>query len=271
MLLRERLIHFALVFVILLSFTGCLTFETFITVRPDGSGTVVQTFILTSEMLQMALMFGGEEGAEFCDEEDLVAEAAKMGEGVQYVSSEPIDEDESIGCRAVFAFDDINNLLINYTPEDQMPSGMTEDAPDPEEEDTAQQDLVTFQFDPGSPSTLVVKMDHAPPSEAQDTDETPVDSTQRAQEMMMIREMFEGARMALLLEIEGSIEETNASFVDGNNITLMDIDFDKMLEDEENLALLIDTKPETTEDMKALMQQVEGIKIETEDVTIRFD
>ena len=197
--LRRRLGMYALGAAMLLSLTGCMTFETLIKLKRDGSGTIEQTFIFTSEMIRMALMFGGDDGGpiELCNEEDLAEEAAAMGEGVRLISSEAINDEEALGCHAVFAFDDINTLRVEFNPENQMPDGLTNEAPDAEtpDEETDAEDFVTFNFDPGNPATLVVTMNQDFEPE-QDEEEQPddepsaADSTQRAQEMAMMREVF---------------------------------------------------------------------------------
>ena len=153
----------------LVCFTGCLTFETLITVRDDGSGTIEMVFALSGPMLDMITSLAGNES--LCDEENLQEEASKMGEGVRLSSAEPIDEDGRKGCRAFYDFDDINQLTINQNPGDQMPSGMASDEP------TAPEDVVTFSFTPGSPATLVVNLPQDFQDNTPDEDPTPVDST----------------------------------------------------------------------------------------------
>ena len=277
---RSRLLLYPLMTALLLSLTGCLTFESIIKLKRDGSGTVEQTFIFTSEMLRMALLFGGDDGGpvELCDQEDLAEQAASMGEGVSLLSSEAIDDGDAIGCRAIFAFDDINTLNVSFNPGDQMPGGMAAEEPDAEttDEDAEDVDFISFRFDPGSTATLTVTMDQDPNDEA-NTEEPPpfdaaaIDSTARLQQMQMMREMFKGARLAILLDIEGEIKETDASFRDGNRITLMEMDFDKLLEDEESLEKLVAADPQNTDEMRALIEDTEGVKQETNEVfTVKF-
>ena len=279
--LRSRLLLYPLVTAMLLSLTGCLTFETIIKLNRDGSGTVEQTFLFTSEMLRMALLFGGDDGgpAELCNEEELAEQAASMGEGVHLASAEAINDGDALGCRAIFAFDDINTLNVSFNPEDQMPAGMTAGEPDadPSDEGAETDDFISFRFNPGRTATLTVTMDQDPGhDEAGAEEESPfaaadADSTARLQQMQMMREMFKGAYLAILLDVEGTIKETDASFHDGNRITLMEMDFDKLLENEESLEKLAAADPQNTDEMKALMEDIEGVKLETnETFTVRF-
>lgn len=273
---RHRTPALLLVTALLFCCTGCFTFETIVRINPDGSGTLEQTFSLTSEILQMAMMFGDEDSEPpgLCEEDKLREEATTMGAGVRLVSSEAIEEDERMGCKAVYAFDDINTLNVNLSPEDQMSDALGSDA-DMEEETTDEADFITFRFDEGSPSTLVVLMDQSPKDEdaqnqpAEDT--TPVDDEQRTQQMQMMRQMFKGGRLAISLELAGTIAQTNATYREGGHITLFEIDFDRLLEDDEQLLLLTEANPKNPDEIKALLEDVDGIKIETnEEVTIRF-
>ena len=127
-------------------------------------------------------------------------------------------------------------------------------------------------FTPGSPATLVINLPQDFQDNNPDEDPTAVDSTQGEQQLAMMREMLEGARIHMALAIEGAITETNASYVDGNRITLIDIDFDLLLEDEEQLELLSNANPQTASEIKALLEGVDGIKVETtEEIIVRFE
>lgn len=251
-----------LIIAALMCFTGCLTFETLINVRRDGSGTVETVFTLSGPMLDMITSFAGDQG--LCDEDQLREEASKMGEGVRLTSAEPIEEGDKQGCRAFYAFDDINRLQISQNPGDQMPSGMTPDEQTPTEE------VITFSFTPGSPASLVMTL----PQDFEDNkpEENAPDTTMREQQMAMMREMLEGARIEMALEVEGDITETNASYHDGNRLTLIEIDFDQLLEDEVQLKRLSDASPQTATEVKALLEGVTGIKMETnEEIRVRFE
>ena len=105
-----------------------------------------------------------------------------------------------------------------------------------------------------------------------DEDPTAVDSTQGEQQLAMMREMLEGARIHMSVAVEGAITETNASYHNGNRTTLIEIDFDRLLEDEEQLERLSDANPQTTAEVKALLEGIDGIKIETgEEIRVRFE
>lgn len=255
----------ALVLVALFALTGCLTVDTLITLRKDGSGTVETTFNLTGEMLDMIAQLTGD--TELCDEEALREDAAKMGEGVALTEVESLEEEGMRGCRALYTFKDINKVRISQNPSEQVPADMTTAAQDAEEE------VIRFSFTPGNPATLVIRM---PLNINESTDpaatNAPADSTQREMQMAMFREMFKDARIHMAVEVDGTITETNATYREGNRFVLVEMDFDTLLQDEEKLGRLVDANPSNPAEVKTLLEGVEGIKLETnEAVRIQFN
>ncbi|HMB90199.1 MAG TPA: hypothetical protein VKP65_05085 [Rhodothermales bacterium] len=267
---RQRLVLLCLLPALCL-LTGCFTFETLIKLNPDGSGTVEQVFSIHGPMLEMLAFFADEDGnlPDLCDDESLQTEAANLGEGVLLTSSERIQEENQMGCHAFYAFDDINMLTIDQDPGAKMPEGADMEADDEGEEDDGQH--VTFSFTPGSPATLTILM----PQEFEgtpDDDEALADSSQRAMQMQMMREMLQGAKMTLSLQVAGTIAETNATYRDGSTINLMTADFDELLADEGQLTLLMDSNPQSLDEVEALLENISGIEMETQDeVQVRFE
>jgi hypothetical protein len=94
----------------------------------------------------------------------------------------------------------------------------------------------------------------------------------------MAKKMFKGMRFCIALEMIGNIVETNATFREGNVITLVDMDFGALVEDAEKLGASSEKlqrlgakKPETVEEMKALMKQFPGFRMElNREVTVKF-
>lgn len=267
--LRQRLL---LLFMLpaLCLLTGCFTFETLITLNPDGSGTVEQVFAIQGPMLEMLAFFADESGnpPDLCDEASLEAEAKSFGAGVVLTSAERIEEATRRGCHAFYTFADINTLTIDQDPGSKMPDGAgPEDEPAMEDEEGQS---VTFSFDPGSPATLTVMMPQEFENPPSDTDAM-ADSSEKAMQMEMMKGMLEGAKMTLSLRVAGDIVSTNATYREGETINLMRVDFDELLADEDQLALLIDSNPQSLDEVKVLLEQISGIEMETqEEVQVRF-
>lgn len=248
--------------------TGCFTFETIINLNPDGSGTVEQVFSIHGPMLEMMAFFADESGnlPDLCDEASLETEAENFGEGVVLTSAERIEEENQRGCHARYAFDDINTLTIDQDPGAKMPDGGEMENAEDEEEDGQ---TVRFSFTPGAPATLTILM----PQEFEAAPEdAAVDSSQRDMQLQMMREMLQGAKMTLSIQVAGPIAETNATYRNGSTISLMKMDFDEVLADEGQLALLMDSNPQSLDDVKALLENISGIEMETqEEVQVRFE
>src|SRR5262245_16380591 len=98
---------------------GCFSDTTTIKLNPDGSGTLVVVTTMKAKAIQqmkeMAKAFGGENAKEpeLFTEKEAKEKAAKMGEGVQFVSFEPIKNKDAEGQKAVYSFKDITKLKIN--------------------------------------------------------------------------------------------------------------------------------------------------------------
>jgi hypothetical protein len=183
---------------------GCMDVETVIKVKPDGSGTVEETMIMSKETVEqmkmmtsgMAGMFtDGEEGQaaptpepfSLLDEEELKSKAKEMGEGVTYVSGKELSTEKGEGYVAVYAFTDITKLKINKEPDSPMGSGMgmemgmapgMEMEPDMEPESSVNlapgMEKVTFEFTPGESAVLKLRI---PQEESgSEVSETPEDS-----------------------------------------------------------------------------------------------
>ena len=141
---------------LLLFLSSCFQIERVINVNKDGSGTIEETVLMSQDyidqMKQMATSFGGGEIEENRDEsehnnidvlktdknifvggiksiDDLKKQALKMGEGVEYVSSKPLERDGKTGYIVIYSFHDITKIKINENPADNMmsSSGMGED------------------------------------------------------------------------------------------------------------------------------------------------
>jgi hypothetical protein len=284
---------------ILLSFLGCIQVDTLIKVKSDGSGTIEETVMMSKEMVQMMegmmkqMMEGMAEGIEeagnkpsekkpeqeqamesfdLFDEAKLKQEAGDMGEGVTYVSGKKISTDTFEGFEAVYAFADINKLKLNQNPSDNMPSDPSQSGSEEKEE------YVTFQFTKGKPATLSVKLPEDEPDKKEDApkpEEMPELSAEEQQQAAMMlqqmKSMFKGMKIAMAIEVEGNVVETNATHVDGSRVTIMELDFGKLLEMPEKLMEFSQLEPDSVEDAKAFMKDIPGFKVDmNKELTIKF-
>ena len=277
---------------ILLSFVGCLQVNTLIKVKPDGSGTIEETFLMSKEIVEfmegMANQMTGlteqqegqstqmpdeqaQEGFDIFDEAKLKKEAIKRGQGVSYVTGKRVTTDKFEGYTAIYSFTDINRLKLNQNPSDSVPSDPTAG----DKGSQKQKEYVTFHLTKGYPSTLIVRMplDKEGDEPATSEKKKPAQMDNQQSEMMMaqMKQMFEGMKITMAIEVQGSIVQTNATHREGSKITMMQLDFDKLLQMPEQLNRFSQMKPESLEAAKKLMKDLPGIKVDlNKEVIIKF-
>jgi hypothetical protein len=84
--------------------------------------------------------------------------------------------------------------------------------------------------------------------------------------------MFDGFNVAIDLAVDGKIVETNADYVTGSRITLLEVDMDSVLADEAKLrALQSQVKPGMSlSDIRPYLKDIKGVKVNHPTVTIEF-
>lgn len=276
-----RLARHLFVIPALFSLAGCIDVETVVRVRPDGSGVVEERMLMSEELAKLAAQMqslGGDKtqgGPQLFKREELEARTAGMGSGVSLLSVEPLAVDKRQGYKAVFAFQDVNTLRLNQNPSDKAPSGTGMGNPGSE----LREEPLTFAFKPGPTPELLIRSAARQPDEAgQETAPPeahksggPQDEAGAEMAMAMMKEMFKDLRITVAVEVEGRIIETNASFREGSRVTLMELDFGKLLENADKFKAFAERNPKSLADAKALMKDLPGIKAElSPEVRIRF-
>jgi len=265
-------------------FSACLQQEKVIKLKADGSGTVEETLVMNKEVVaqikQMTEGFGAlgqakpkaggaAGGFQIMDEKKLQDAAKQMGDGVTFVSAKPITTATGgEGYTAIYAFTDINKLKVNENPGDSIPG-----ADNPAMKAAtgkAKTEPVTFEFTKGVPASLVVKMPQPKQSDLpKEKPQKPAGQDDMA--MAMMQQMFKDMKMSLAVEVAGRIVDSNAEYKDGSKVTLMEMDFNKVMSDPEKFKALSQAQPKTIEEAKTLVKGVDGIKAETKPaVTVKF-
>ncbi len=256
---------------------GCLQIEKTVKLKADGSGTVEETMVMSKAMVeqmkqmgkQFAAGFGAEakpkaEEKEFSllDENKLKQEAAQMGEGVTFVSAKKISTESGEGYTATYAFTDINKLKLDQNPASAAPKmGPASGQPEKKE-------IIGFQFAKGNPATLTIKM---PAPDFKKKDAAAKKEKPDAAATQMAMQFFKDMKISIGVEVAGKIVETNAGNREGSRVTLMEMDFNKLLADPKKFAEFTENEPESLEEAKKILKTVPGVKMETSPlVTIKF-
>lgn len=250
-----------------MALTSCIEHNVVILLNKDGSGTITEETSFGAQavamMEQMAAMGGeaaGDPLGDMVDEAEAKKKAATMGDGVTVSKVEKIDAGGRKGGRVVYAFEDINTVKFQFGDSvsdmgDGMkpPGGEAEKAPKEEPMTFVYKDNVLKLTNPGAGK------DASPESGEEASDEMD------EQGLEMAKQMMGDMKMSLKLEIPGGIAETNASHVDGNTVTFMEMEMGKLLEDPEKFKAFSKAKPETPAAMQEALKGIEGVKIETSD------
>lgn len=249
----------AFVLLLALSSTACLRSTTVLSLKADGSGTILQETGMSPAAMGMLKSFAANAGGgavqgpppELFGEEQARKTAEAMG--ATFVSGEPIKSAEMEGYRARFSFEDIRKLKMRMAQDPTSSAGSTKEPP------------FAFEFDRrGASSVLTItlpeeslKMGPMGPLGGNlpggGTDKPSPEQT--AQVLSMMKVMMQGLFVDVSLDVDGHIVKTNANHVTGNRVTLLQLDFDRLLADPASLERL-----QGAGDLKSLAA-VPGLKI----------
>ena len=246
-------------FGVTLLFTGCFQLEQVINIKPDGSGTIVMTAVLTKEALKQIEEMskaGGEKGKtpidEMTDPAKAEEQAKKLGEGVKFVKAEKVKNDTGEGAKLTFSFTDVTKLHVDMDMNGGGPGGG----------DDKEKEPVTFGFNKG---TLTIKTTHKKPAAKPDDKEDKDDPAALA----MMQQMMKGMKISIFVNIEGTITETDAAHRDGSRITLAVVPFDEVLKDPKKMKAM-DKAGGWNEALKVL-KEIPGVVVEPkETVTVKI-
>jgi len=267
-----RPIRVLLALVTSVALTGCINSTTLVKLKTDGSGTIEQTTLVNVAAMK-SMMPGMQQSGQapnVVNRADLERTAARMGKGVRLLSAEPTKNDTGFeGVKAIFEFDDINQVQVSQDPN---LSGGNSDARLSTE--PTRDDPVKFKLTrTGSTSVLTINFTDRPggggdkPSQAGD-----MPDLTNPMMMGMIKTMFKGFKINIGLEVLGSIVKTNAEYVDGPRITLLDMDVEALLADEAKFkALQGKLGPDASlSEVKPYLKDIKGIRIDGPSITVEF-
>jgi len=242
---------------------SCLQNETTINLNKDGSGTIVEETYFTAAMLEMSTQFA-EPGAPdpveaMFTEEKAKAKAPKLGEGVEFVKMEMIEKDGMKGARTHYKFADISKISIN--PGSAM-ENLGDNAPKP---DNADEESLKFEFADGELTILT------PPTDFKNMAMEDAEEGQNPQMEEMMTKMMADMSIAIKLKATDGIEETNASYVDGDTVTLFEVQVAKMFDQKDKLKAISETAKTDKDAAIVEFKKLEGMKVETgEKVSVKL-
>lgn len=254
---------------------SCFEANSAVKVNKDGSGTVENKMIMSAQMAGMMNAAAAQEGGDapknpLLDEEKLKTEAKKMGEGVEFVSAKELKFDDGrMGVLATYKFADVSKLAVS--------PGAGGPGDEGGEEEVNKDEQIQFAFAKGDKPVLTVKM---PKKEEAKKDEAgapaeagePADAGEGAAEMAMMAQMFQGMKIGMSVEVDGKITETTATNRKDSTVTLMEIDFGKMMANPDFAKKM--KSPDQMEDFAKFAEMAKdfGATIEPKDeITVTFE
>ncbi|MCK5849634.1 MAG: hypothetical protein KAH23_01870 [Kiritimatiellae bacterium] len=263
---------------------GCIDVTTIINVKKDGSGVITETTYMGKAaqqmMQQMAAGMGAGMGQAVPSElpievEKYKSKAKNMGTGVQYVSAKRVSKtDGSKGLRVLYSFTDIRKIKISSEPETPSP-GRPGSVGDKKKDSP-----VTFGFTKGQLPQLIINM---PKPEKSSQSSLPPEMggemTPPPDQMAMMKQMFDGFRMRIMVKVDGSITKSNASYIEKDSksgkkqlITLLDMNIGEIMKDEQMFKKLASMgKIQDMHTAKKMLKDIPGLKIETnEQIKVEF-
>jgi hypothetical protein len=261
-------------------FQGCFSIDVTVKLNADGSGMLVERTMLQKQFLeqikQVAEGFSGggvragkvREAAlgDMFSEEQAGKRAASYGPGVVLVSARKISDATVEGMETIYSFREVARLRLNQKPESMLPGTLSQgqrSAP------AGMPQTLRFQRLPNGNSLLTLTIpwdkahtreDREKPSEAQAGEESPpVNHEQLAQ----VAQMFQGMRVSLTVEPQGTLVQTNSPYVSGNRVTLFEMNMDEVLTaatDPASLTRMMTSPPGNAAEARRLLGQFKGIK-----------
>lgn len=245
----------------LISFTGCLEVTSKITMNPDGTGTVEEVILMSKETYAMFNEFlaifqdpDSLQEIELFKEESYIKQAELMGEGVSFLNRELIDNGNMKGVKIIYQFTNINNLIIDQNPASRSPI----------EGDEVQDDnkqTIAFNYENGNKNILTITntgkefQQEEKNIESEEVEENPEMENR-------LKEILNDLKFSLSIEFPKGFTETNADFVEGNKLTLFDIEFGKIVENEEKWKNFMEIPEGDFESLKKIMKNIPGVKVD---------
>lgn len=258
----------------MLFFAGCVDSTTVVKLNPDGSGTIEVDEYFSPQMTQMldsmASMAAQAPGASAADAPDLFKQMIEdrleqYGPEVSLESSKNQSNSQGWkGYRAVYAFDDINDLKLEMGNGSAAGQGMSGDGDETK---------FDFSFTPGSPAVLRMKIAESDQTASEEA--ASADGMEGMAESMMasMAPMLKGMHVRMMIQLNGRVVESNAQYpVEGrpNAYTLIDLPMDAVVRNPEAMKKLMRPSGASPEALKAF--DIDGVMVEEpgREIVVKF-
>lgn len=237
--MKRLALHLSMLVCLALTTTGCLRSYSLLTVNRDGTGTITDTVLFSPRLIQMMESFAAiddvdsseTKGKDLWNDSTIYADAENIGPGVTVDKITPLTVGGYKGYVATFKVADVTKITLDKKRgADKMASAGLNNEAGGSGEGGADDDMaVTFTFDKNG--TLFINnpmgVDDSP--SAADTT-VPQSADEMRQSLDMMSGFMRGLRMRLRVTVNGTITQCNATTYKDGTITLLEADFDKLLD-----------------------------------------
>jgi len=244
---------------ILFLLSGCLSSGIDILVNKDGSGEIIQTFHVQKEY--MGFMNLGEAAADpnMINKVELTNRAKSMGEGVTFTKVEPVAGNSPFaGYKAYYSFRDISKVKTSSSPM-TTPGETVDDS-----------DWIRFDFKKGGTSTLTIislSQEEEYDGDGEDFGSDDGDfETEEADENMIeqMKQIYKTMHFWFKVKVNGNISNTNAVYSDRSEVTIMDMRFEKIVENDELFSKITSEQNSSIDEVRDQLEKI-GVKIDDQE------
>lgn len=255
-----------------LALGGCFQSTTVMKINADGSGTLEETVAISkaglAQMQQFAALGGrGAKGlSDPLSEEHVRGAATALGSGVTYVGSRPVQTAEGEGRAITYAFKDVSQIGMSRK---QPMSGV-----DTGGRGSSGQQEVHFEMAhrPNGNAVLIIRLPEEKTASTFGRGGDPTSALPQQfpiEQLGVMKQMFVGAKLAVAVEPNGRVVKSTSPFVEGQTVTLLDLDFNQLMNNDTLFARL--ARAHTMEETRVLMKDVPGLKVDLDpEISIEF-
>ena len=248
--------------------SGCFRTAATLKINADGSGTLVtRTIVLSAaddRLHHLFTVLGADSKDTFPSDlpSDGSLRRAASEYGATLVSSTPIEEADGTGLEATFSFRDINAVSVaELIGRASQPDGSYL-------ESSTQPLAIQLQRNAGGAAVLRARLSVWNRENAQPFARNTNQALEQSAEMAIMRDLLQGAHFVFAIEPNGTIVRATTPYVDGQRVTLLDLQPEMMLTDEFAMKM---AGARTDEEKNAVIADAAGAKIAlAPEVTIEF-
>lgn len=232
-------VHLCTLIFLALTTTGCLRSYSLLTVHRDGTGTISDTVLFSPRLIQMMESFAAiddvdsseTKGKDLWSDSTIYADAESMGPGVTVEKITPITVGGYQGYVATFKVADITKITLDKKRgADKLSSaGMNNEAGSSGDDAKDEELSVTFSYDRNG--TLIINNPMGVDDSSPNVDTAaPQSAEEMRQSLDMMSGFMRGLRMRIRVTVNGTVTQCNATTYKDGSITLLEADFDKLLD-----------------------------------------